>query len=97
MSDENGEVFNVGNDEGETSIRRLADLVKQCAGDAQLSIQFAQSEDPNYLKDNPQRRCHDQVAFALSLAPEGETGRGIEANLAVVPGPCRRCVRVCRG
>jgi len=22
--------------------------------DAQLSIQFAQSEDPNYLKDNPQ-------------------------------------------
>jgi dTDP-glucose 4,6-dehydratase/UDP-glucuronate decarboxylase len=89
MSDENGEVFNVGNDEGETSIRQLADLVKQCAGDAQLSIQFAQSEDPNYLKDNPQRRCPDltKLRSRFPWRPKVSLAEGLKRTLLSYQAP----------
>jgi len=83
MSDANGEAFNVGNDEGETSIRRLADLVKQCAGDAQVNIQFAQSEDPNYLTDNPQRRCPDltKLRSRFPWRPKVSVAEGLKRTL----------------
>jgi UDP-glucuronate decarboxylase len=83
MSDANGEAFNVGNDEGETSIRQLADLVKQCAGDAQVNIQFAQSEDPNYLTDNPQRRCPDltKLRSRFPWRPKVSVAEGLRRTL----------------
>ncbi len=59
LSDTNGEVFNVGNDEKEVSIRELAESVRQIAGPPWLEIEHRVSEDVDYLKDNPQRRCPD--------------------------------------
>jgi len=83
MSDENGEVFNVGNDESETSIRQLADMVVQCAGNAEVSVQFAQSEDPNYLKDNPQRRCPDltKLRSRFPWRPKVSLAEGLQRTL----------------
>ena len=54
--------FNIGADQPEITMRQLADLYAQCAkehfgyaGD----VVYAQSEDEDYLTDNPQRRCPD--------------------------------------
>ncbi len=98
MSDANGEAFNVGNDEGETLIRQLADLVKQCAGDAQAQYPVCAERRPE-LSDGQSAAPlpgPDQVAVALSLEAEGERGRRIEANVAVVPrSRWIQCVRAC--
>ena len=59
MSDANGEAFNVGNDEKETSVRELAELVRDVAGSPPLEVQFKVSKDAHYLTDNPRRRCPD--------------------------------------
>jgi len=59
ISDADGEVFNIGNDEGEITIRELALLVQKIAGPPPPELQFAASTDPHYLTDNPQRRCPD--------------------------------------
>jgi len=58
-SDADGEVFNVGNDQQEVSIRELAELVRQIAGPPWLEIEHRVSRDVHYLTDNPQRRCPD--------------------------------------
>ncbi len=82
-SNENGEVFNVGNDEGETSMRDLAGLVKQCAGDAQLRLEFAKSEAPHYLTDNPQRRCPDlsKLRSRFPWKPKVSVAEGLRRTL----------------
>jgi len=63
MSERTGEPFNVGNDEGEIS---MGDLAKEVAsvgaavlGGEPLSVTMAESEDKDYLVDNPNRRCPD--------------------------------------
>lgn len=57
LSDADGEVFNIGNDEGEITIRKLALLVRELAGPPPPELKFIPSTDPHYLTDNPQRRC----------------------------------------
>jgi dTDP-glucose 4,6-dehydratase/UDP-glucuronate decarboxylase len=59
VSDANGEIFNVGNDEEEVSIRELAERTRQIAGRPWLKIVHDVSRDTDYLTDNPRRRCPD--------------------------------------
>ncbi len=53
-ADVSGEAFNVGNDE-EITIRQLAETVEEVSQN-KSGIRMAQSSDPEYLTDNPQRR-----------------------------------------
>lgn len=57
LADAPGEVFNVGNDEGEVSISELAERMRNVAGPPWLEIELYVSGDPHYLTDSPQRRC----------------------------------------
>jgi dTDP-glucose 4,6-dehydratase/UDP-glucuronate decarboxylase len=59
LSDANGEIFNVGNDQEEISIRELAERASRIAGPPWLNIEHQVSEDVHYLTDNPERRCPD--------------------------------------
>ncbi len=57
LSDHNGEAFNIGNDEVEISMLDLAKQIGKLVGD--VEIEYKQSDDDQYLIDNPQRRCPD--------------------------------------
>lgn len=57
LSDYNGEVFNIGNDDVEISMYELAEKIAKTVGNARIS--FDKSNDSEYLTDNPQRRCPD--------------------------------------
>ncbi|MDE2588566.1 MAG: NAD-dependent epimerase/dehydratase family protein, partial [Patescibacteria group bacterium] len=52
-----GGVYNVGNDE-EISMREVAEKIKKVISKP-IEILLEKSKDPNYTKDNPQRRCPD--------------------------------------
>ena len=56
LSDHSGEAFNIGTVEPEISMTDLAQLAIDVSG-KDLSIEFKNSADPEYLTDNPQRRC----------------------------------------
>lgn len=58
LSSHNGESFNIGADEPEISMEDLAKLVIETTG-SRIEIEKRQSNDPQYLTDNPQRRCPD--------------------------------------
>jgi dTDP-glucose 4,6-dehydratase/UDP-glucuronate decarboxylase len=51
-----GEAYNIGTETPEISMRELAALVVKSAG-AKVRVVTAQSDDRDYLTDNPQRRC----------------------------------------
>ncbi len=55
LSEHNGEAFNIGNDEIEISMKDLAKLIAKTVGNTEVT--YSDSEDNNYLVDNPQRRC----------------------------------------
>ncbi|MBI4317869.1 MAG: NAD-dependent epimerase/dehydratase family protein [Chloroflexi bacterium] len=60
LSDQNGESFNIGTDGPEISIRELAELVLRVAReeyDIHCKAEYRQSDETNYLTDNPNRRC----------------------------------------
>ena len=59
LSDREGDIFNVGNDQEEIRIEDLAERVRQIAGPPWLTIEQHRSPDPHYVTDNPQRRCPD--------------------------------------
>jgi dTDP-glucose 4,6-dehydratase/UDP-glucuronate decarboxylase len=56
LSSHHGESFNIGADSPEISMRDLAQLVLQISG-RPLRLEHRQSDDPQYLSDNPRRRC----------------------------------------
>ena len=56
LSNVAGEAFNVGNDE-EISVGELAHFVASMDGEPKLPIRFETSQETDYLRDNPQRRC----------------------------------------
>ena len=70
-----GEAYNVGNDMGEISMRdlarRVADVGAEVLGSAPVEVRFAKSNDPDYLVDNPNRRCPDltKIRAAISWTP----------------------------
>ncbi|HHY77260.1 MAG TPA: NAD-dependent epimerase/dehydratase family protein [Clostridiales bacterium] len=57
MSDYNGEIFNIGNDEMEITIGQLAEKIAEIVCD--VTVIYNKSSDTEYLTDNPQRRCPD--------------------------------------
>jgi nucleoside-diphosphate-sugar epimerase len=76
-----GEVFNVGNDE-EVSIRQVAELVDQLSPSPR-GVRLATSADPEYLEDNPPRRCPDirKIRDAIGWTPQIPLRKGIERTL----------------
>ncbi|MEW6101873.1 MAG: NAD-dependent epimerase/dehydratase family protein [Candidatus Omnitrophota bacterium] len=56
LSDANGEVFNVGSDKEEVSIRQLAELVHDLCG-IKIAPQFKVTEKLEYVKEAPGRVC----------------------------------------
>ncbi len=59
LSGRDGEAFNVGNDEREISMVDFARELARIAGPPELEVVYKTSSDPQYLTDNPQRRCPD--------------------------------------
>ena len=78
---EPGEIFNVGNDE-EVSIRKLAETVDRVSGN-NLGVHLASSDDPDYLSDNPQRRCPNltKTKSAIDWSPSVTLRAGVERTL----------------
>jgi UDP-glucuronate decarboxylase len=76
-----GEAYNVGNDE-EVSIRQVADLVAELAGSP--GVRVSESSDPDYLTDNPSRRCPDlrKTKAAIAWGPEVPLREGLARTLA---------------
>jgi dTDP-glucose 4,6-dehydratase/UDP-glucuronate decarboxylase len=76
-----GEAFNVGNDE-EISIGDLAHLMSDIAGG--IGVELQTSEDPNYVTDNPNRRCPDlsKTKATIPWVPEVDLRAGLERSLA---------------
>jgi len=85
MSDENGEAFNVGNDEREISIGELARELANIAGPPWLEVIHRTSEDREYLTDNPQRRCPDltKLRTRLGWVPEVGIREGLRRTLTL--------------
>jgi dTDP-glucose 4,6-dehydratase/UDP-glucuronate decarboxylase len=78
-----GEAYNLGNDQAETSVRELAFAMREVAGPPPLAVRFATHDDADYLTDNPSRRCPDLAKLrALSgYAPEVDLKTGLERTL----------------
>ncbi len=79
LSEHNGEAFNIGTEKPEISMEDLAQAAIATSG-KDLSIEFKQSSDPEYLTDNPQRRC-PTIAKArqlLGYAPHVSLEEGLQ-------------------
>lgn len=73
--------YNVGNDE-EVTIRAVAETVARLGGGP--GVRLADSEDPQYLTDNPQRRCPDlrRIRAAIDWQPLVDLEAGLARTLA---------------
>jgi len=83
LSDANGECFNVGNDEREISILDFAHELARIAGPPQLDVVHQTSDDPQYLTDNPQRRCPDltKLRTRFEWQPKISLSEGLRRTL----------------
>jgi dTDP-glucose 4,6-dehydratase/UDP-glucuronate decarboxylase len=83
LSSENGEAFNIGNDE-EISIRAAAETVAELGPNgAPLKVEHTVSGDRDYLTDNPNRRCPDlsKIRLRLGWNPEVKFRDGIARTI----------------
>jgi dTDP-glucose 4,6-dehydratase/UDP-glucuronate decarboxylase len=83
LSAENGEAFNIGNDE-EISIRTAAEIVARTArNNSVLEVKYVVSDDRDYLADNPNRRCPDlsKIRSRLGWFPEVKFCDGIARTI----------------
>ena len=83
LSAENGEAFNIGNDE-EISISTAAHIVAEVAGGSvPLAVEYTVSNDHDYLTDNPNRRCPDlaKIRARIRWSPEMRFRDGIERTI----------------
>jgi len=84
LSSENGESFNIGNDE-EISIRTAAETVAETTmgNGAPLKVEYTVSGDRDYLTDNPNRRCPDlsKIRSRLGWSPEVRFRDGIARTI----------------
>ena len=89
LSDANGEAFNVGNDEREISIGDFARELAAAAGPPPLEVIHRVSEDPQYLTDNPQRRCPNlrKLRSRFSWTPQVGLTEGLRRTLRSYRGP----------
>jgi len=77
-----GEAYNLGNDE-EVSITHAATLVAGLEGRPPLEVRHDRSDDPDYVTDNPQRRCPDLAKVrALGWRPAVPLAVGLARTLA---------------
>ena len=83
LSDADGEVFNVGNGDEETTILDLAERMRQAAGPPMLDIELAASEEPDYLTDSPKRRCPDvsKLRARFEWEPQVPVADGLRRTL----------------
>ena len=74
--------YNLGNPE-EVTMRETAELVDELAG-GHLGVQLEDSTDPEYLTDNPQRRCPDirHITAATGWKPRVDLREGLRRSLA---------------
>jgi len=82
----NGESYNIGTDDDEISIRGLAEMVVQLAGehfDYSGSLVYESSPDKDYLVDNPNRRrpVIDKARSELGYEPEVSLAEGVRRSL----------------
>ena len=73
-----GTICNVGNDE-EISVMEVAEIIKKTI-DKPIKIKIEKSSDPNYIVDNPQRRCPDlsKISELVNYKPKIRFENGIE-------------------
>ena len=78
FSKHDGIICNVGNDE-EVSVKDVADTIKNIMAKP-ISIKIIKSDDPNYTKDNPQRRCPDLslIKKSVKYIPQINLEEGLE-------------------
>jgi dTDP-glucose 4,6-dehydratase/UDP-glucuronate decarboxylase len=86
VNGEAGESYNVGIERPEISMRGLAELVVDIARDElgyEGRVVHAESDDPVYLVDNPNRRCPDlaKAKSELGFDPRIEIEEGIRRSL----------------
>jgi dTDP-glucose 4,6-dehydratase/UDP-glucuronate decarboxylase len=79
LSQENGEIFNVGNDSERISILDLAQIVKNILGSG-VEVVHQNSSDPEYTVDNPQERQPDlrKIKARFNYSPSVSLREGIE-------------------
>jgi len=65
FSKHDGIICNVGNDE-EVNVKKVASMIQNII-EGPISIKMIKSEDLNYTKDNPQRRCPDLSLIKKSI------------------------------
>ncbi len=81
-----GEPFNVGSDTGEISMVDLAREValagQQVLGGEPVSVTAGKSDDPQYLTDNPNRRCPDLTKLrGIGWSPKVSLREGLVRTL----------------
>jgi dTDP-glucose 4,6-dehydratase/UDP-glucuronate decarboxylase len=82
FSDAHGEAFNVGADR-EVSIAEVAQCMVEVAAPPELSIDYLTSDDPDYLTDNPRRRCPslDKIMALADWRPQVDLKEGLARTL----------------
>ena len=83
------EAFNIGMDRPEISIRRLAEIYAEAGREVfgyTGRTRFAVSEDADYLKNNPNRRCPviDKARSLLGYAPQVPVEQGVRYFLEYI-------------
>ncbi|MDD4834067.1 MAG: NAD-dependent epimerase/dehydratase family protein [Lutispora sp.] len=81
MSNFNGEVFNIGNDEAELTMYQLAEKIAGIVG--KVIVDYSKSNEKEYLLDNPQRRCPDlsKAKTLINYAPHINIEEGLKKLL----------------
>lgn len=78
LSPYNGQPLNIGSDAPEITMREIANLVLKVAG-SERNVVLKVSDEPDYLTDNPQRRCPDisQARTVLGFNPQVGLEQGL--------------------
>ena len=66
LSEKNGEVYNVGNEDDEINMKALADMIASDVFDDKIEVKLIQYPG-NYPQDEPRRRCPDLTKIKKNL------------------------------
>lgn len=79
LSEKNGEVYNVGNDDNEITIYKLAKLIVRIVGRKKVSIRRIKYPE-QYPQDEPKRRCPDltKIKSRLGYDPKVDLESGLK-------------------
>jgi UDP-glucuronate decarboxylase len=80
------DVFNIGSDEEEVRIRDLAEAYRSTGAEVfgySGAVRYTTSPDPQYLTDNPNRRCPDlsKARSRLGYEPQTDLREGVRRHL----------------